>query len=114
MEEENWQRLFKSGLMMFKSTVIYLISTLWIGSWGLFAVDEVSSTISHLVEKHKTQISSVLKPGYVMHEKNGVKFMIKQETADAMGPSTRAGRKWIRTLNECGEKCRKGAPSPSG
>ena len=53
MEEENWLRLFKSGLMMFKSTVVYLISTLWIGSWGLFAVDEVSSTISHLVEKHK-------------------------------------------------------------
>ena len=74
--------------MMFKSTVIYLISTLWIGSWGLFAVDEVSSTISHLIEKHEGHISSVLKPGYVIHEKNGVKFMIKQETAEALGVVT--------------------------
>ena len=74
--------------MMFKSTLIYLISTLWIGSWGLFAVDEVSATISHLMEKHEGQISSVLKPGYVMHEKNGVKFMIKEETANKMGVVT--------------------------
>ena len=74
--------------MMFKSTVIYLISTLWIGSWGLFAVDEVSATFSHLMEKHGGQLSSVLKPGYVMHEKNGVKFMIKQETAEALGVVT--------------------------
>ena len=73
---------------MFKSTLIYLISTLWIGSWGLFAVDEVSSTISHLIGKQKTQINSVLKPGYVMHEKNGVKFMIKSETAEKMGVVT--------------------------
>ena len=74
--------------MMFKSTVIYLISTLWIGSWGLFAVDEVSASITHILETNGTHISSVLKPGYVMHEKNGVKFMIKQETAEALGVVT--------------------------
>ena len=73
---------------MFKSTVIYLISTLWIGSWCLFAVDEVSASITHILETNGTQISSVLKPGYVMHEKNGVKFMIKQETAEALGVVT--------------------------
>jgi len=64
------------------------MASVWIGSWGLFAVDEVSASITHILEKNGTQISSVLKPGYVMHEKNGVKFMIKQETAEALGVVT--------------------------
>ena len=55
------------------------MASLWIGGWGFFAIDEVNATVTHILEKNSTQISSVLKPGYVMHEKNGVKFMIKQE-----------------------------------
>ena len=61
------------------------MASVWIGSWGFFAVDEVSASITHILETNGTQISSVLKPGYVMHEKNGVKFMIKRETAEALG-----------------------------
>ncbi|MDC3399059.1 hypothetical protein OAY22_00755 [Acidimicrobiia bacterium] len=73
---------------MFNKILIYLFSTIWIAGWSLFAVEEVSSTVSYLVEKHGEQISAVVKPGYVMHEKNGVKFMIKVETAAKMGVVT--------------------------
>jgi hypothetical protein len=64
------------------------MASLWIGSWGLLAVDEVTTSIEYLLEKNNAPISSVLQPGYVMHEKNGVKFMIKQETAEALGVVT--------------------------
>ena len=64
------------------------MASVWIGSWGLFAVDEVGASITHILEKNDSAISSVLKPGYVMHEKNGVKFMIKKETAEQMGVVT--------------------------
>jgi hypothetical protein len=71
-----------------KAVYVYVMASLWIGGWGFFAIDEVNATVTHLLEKNSTQISSVLKPGYVMHEKNGVKFMIKQETAEALGVVT--------------------------
>ena len=64
------------------------MASVWIGSWGLFAIDEVEASINHILEKNDSAISSVLKPGYVMHEKNGVKFMIKKETAEALGVVT--------------------------
>ena len=64
------------------------MASVWIGSWGLFAIDEVEASITHILEKNDSAISSVLKPGYVMHEKNGVKFMIKKETAEALGVVT--------------------------
>ena len=64
------------------------MASVWIGSWGLFAIDEVEASITHILEKNDSAISSVLKPGYVMHEKNGVKFMIKSETAEKMGVVT--------------------------
>ena len=64
------------------------MASLWIGSWGLFAVDEVGASLTHILEKNDLEINSVLKPGYVMHEKNGVKFMIKSETAEKMGVVT--------------------------
>ena len=64
------------------------MASVWIGSWGLFAIDEVEASITHILEKNDSAISSVLKPGYVMHEKNGVKFMIKSETAEKMGVIT--------------------------
>merc|ERR1711965_1149613 len=63
-------------------------ASVWIGSWGLFAVDEVGASLTHILEKNDLELSSVLKPGYVMHEKNGVKFMIKSETAEKMGVVT--------------------------
>ena len=50
------------------------MASVWIGSWGLFAVDEVSASITHIVEKNDSAISSVLKPGYVMHEKKWCKI----------------------------------------
>jgi hypothetical protein len=71
-----------------KAVYIYFMASLWIGSWGLLAVDEVTTSIEYLLEKNNAPISSVLQPGYVMHEKNGVKFMIKQETAEALGVVT--------------------------
>ena len=71
-----------------KTLSVYFMASVWIGSWGFFAVDEVSASITHILETNGTQISSVLKPGYVMHEKNGVKFMIKRETAEALGVVT--------------------------
>ena len=64
------------------------MASVWIGSWGLFAIDEVGASITHILKKNDSAISSVLKPGYVMHEKNGVKFMIKKETAEALGVVT--------------------------
>ena len=64
------------------------MASVWIGSWGLFAVDEVGASLTHILEKNDLEINSVLKPGYVMHEKNGVKFMIKSETAEKMGVVT--------------------------
>ena len=73
---------------MLKAVYVYVMASLWIGGWGFFAIDEVNATVTHILEKNGTQISSVLKPGYVMHEKNGVKFMIKQETAEALGVVT--------------------------
>ena len=73
---------------MLKAVYVYVMASLWIGGWGFFAIDEVNATVTHILEKNSTQISSVLKPGYVMHEKNGVKFMIKQETAEALGVVT--------------------------
>ena len=69
---------------MLKAVYVYVMASLWIGEWGFFAIDEVNATVTHILEKNSTQISSVLKPGYVMHEKNGVKFMIKEETANKM------------------------------
>ena len=64
------------------------MASVWIASWGLFAVDEVGASLTHILEKNDLEINSVLKPGYVMHEKNGVKFMIKSETAEKMGVVT--------------------------
>ena len=73
---------------MLKAVYVYVMASLWIGGWGFFAIDEVNATVTHLLEQNTNQISSVLKPGYVMHEKNGVKFMIKEETANKMGVVT--------------------------
>ena len=73
---------------MLKTLYVYFMASVWIGSWGLFAVDEVGASLTHILEKNDLEISSVLKPGYVMHEKNGVKFMIKSETAEKMGVVT--------------------------
>ena len=73
---------------MLKTLYVYFVASVWIGSWGLFAVDEVGASLTHILEKNDLEINSVLKPGYVMHEKNGVKFMIKSETAEKMGVVT--------------------------
>tara|TARA_Y100000992_G_scaffold300519_1_gene269350 strand:- start:1018 stop:2487 length:1470 start_codon:yes stop_codon:yes gene_type:complete len=73
---------------MLKPLYVYLAATMWIGSWGILAVDQVSTTINNVIEKMESQESSVLLPGYVIHEKNGVKFMIKSETAEKMGVVT--------------------------
>ena len=43
------------------------MASVWIGSWGLFAVDEVGVSLTHILEKNDLEINSVLKPGYVMH-----------------------------------------------
>ena len=75
---------------MLKAVYVYVMASLWIGGWGFFAIDDVNATVTHILEKNSTEISSVLKPGYVMHEKNGVKFMIKSETAEKMGVVTLA------------------------
>ena len=61
---------------------------MWVGSWGFVAVDQVSTSINHVIEKMESQENSVLLPGYVIHEKNGMKFMIKNETAEKMGVVT--------------------------
>ena len=61
---------------------------MWVGSWGFVAVDQVSTSINHVIEKMELKESSVLLPGYVIHEKNGMKFMIKNETAEKMGVVT--------------------------
>ena len=61
---------------------------MWVGSWGFVAVDQVSTSINHVIEKMESKESSVLLPGYVIHEKNGMKFMIKNETAEKMGVIT--------------------------
>ena len=61
---------------------------IWIFGWCGFAFDQITTTIYHVIEKMESQESSVLLPGYVIHEKNGVKFMIKSETAEKMGVVT--------------------------
>ena len=71
-----------------KSLYVYLVASMWIGSWGIFAVDQVNISIDNFFVKREPSESSVLLPGYVMHEKNGVKFMIKQDTADKLGVVT--------------------------
>ena len=73
---------------MLKSFSIYIAASMWVGSWGFLAVDQLSTSINHVIEKMESKESSVLLPGYVMHEKNGVKFMIKSETAEKMGVVT--------------------------
>ena len=64
------------------------MASVWIGSWGLFAVDEVGASITYILEKNDSEINSVVNPGYVMYEKNGVKFLIQSETAEKMGVVT--------------------------
>ena len=61
---------------------------MWIGSWGIFAVDQLNISIDNFFVKREASESSVLLPGYVMHEKNGVKFMIKEDTAEKLGVVT--------------------------
>ena len=68
-----------------KSLYVYLAASMWIGSWGIFAVDQINISIDDFFIKREASASSVLLPGYVIHEKNGVKFMIKKETADKFG-----------------------------
>jgi hypothetical protein len=46
-----------------KAVYVYVMASLWIGGWGFFAIDEVNATVTHILEKNGTQISSVLKPG---------------------------------------------------
>ena len=73
---------------MLKPLSIYIVASMWVGSWGFVAVDQVSTSINHVIEKMESKESSVLLPGYVIHEKNGMKFMIKNETAEKMGVVT--------------------------
>lgn len=61
---------------------------MWIGSWGIFAVDQLNISIDNFFVKKEASENSVLLPGYVMHEKNGVKFMIKEDTAEKLGVVT--------------------------
>ena len=56
-----------------KSLYVYLAASMWIGSWGIFAVDQINISIDDFFIKREASASSVLLPGYVMHEKNGVK-----------------------------------------
>jgi len=71
-----------------KSLYVYLVASMWIGSWGIFAVDQLNISIDNFFVKREASESSVLLPGYVMHEKNGVKFMIKEDTAEKLGVVT--------------------------
>ena len=71
-----------------KILYVYLVASMWIGSWGIFAVDQLNISIDNFFVKRESSESSVLLPGYVMHEKNGVKFMIKEDTAERLGVVT--------------------------
>jgi len=71
-----------------KSLYVYLVASMWIGSWGIFAVDQLNISIDNFFVKKEASENSVLLPGYVMHEKNGVKFMIKEDTAEKLGVVT--------------------------
>ena len=71
-----------------KSLYVYLVASIWIGSWGIFAADQLNISIDNFFVKREASESSVLLPGYVMHEKNGVKFMIKEDTAEKLGVVT--------------------------
>ena len=47
------------------------MASVWIGSWGLFAVDEVGASLTHILDKNDLEINSVLKPGYVIKKRMG-------------------------------------------
>ena len=34
------------------------MASVWIGSWGLFAVDEVGASLTHILEKNDLEIKS--------------------------------------------------------
>ena len=77
------QKQFMIGLKkVLKSLYVYLAASMWIGSRGIFAVDQINISIDDFFIKREASASSVLLPGYVMHETNGVNYMLKHEHAD--------------------------------
>ena len=63
---------------MKQSKKVHIFLTMWIFGWSYLCIDQVSQSIDS-IKTQKGNISSVVKPGYKIVEKNGNKFLIKDK-----------------------------------
>lgn len=63
---------------MIKKNFFNSLLAIWIISWSFLCIDQLKLSVSYMNSKTKT-ISSVVKPGYKIVEKNGNKFLIRDK-----------------------------------
>lgn len=57
---------------------VHIFLTIWIFGWSYLCIDQVSQSIDY-INSHRGNVSSVVKPGYKIVEKNGNKFLIRDK-----------------------------------
>ena len=63
---------------MKQSKKVHLFLSIWIFGWSYLCVDQVKLSIDY-INSQRGIVSSVVKPGYKIVEKNGNKFLIKDK-----------------------------------